>query len=325
MRSIRYGSFGEPAEVLTLVDCERPVPGPGEVLVRLKASSINPADLLQIRGLYGELPRLPATPGMEAVGVIEEIGDGVIGLSPGSRVMPLGGGAWQDHIVVKAAALLPIPDAMPDHVAAQAFVNPVTAGLMTVEELRLKAGDTVLVTAAGSALGRIVIQLSRRIGFKVIGTVRRSEQERELLDLGAHAVVCTSGEDLRDRVFELTGGKGADGAIEAVGGELGAAAVRSLAPGATMLIYGLMSGQPIPVPVSDMIFRTLTLRGFWLADWAKTADDETRRRVIGQVFSLLSEGAIDMPVVATYDLARIREAVTMAEEAGRGGKVLLTA
>ncbi|WP_158043969.1 zinc-dependent alcohol dehydrogenase family protein [Skermanella pratensis] len=326
MRSIRYERFGEPSDVLFLEEREKPRPGPGEALVRLRLRSINPADLLQVRGLYGQLPQLPATAGMEGVGVIEELGEGVAerpGLTVGSRVMPLGSPAWQEYACVKAAALLPIPDAMPDQVAAQAFVNPVTAWLMTVEELKLKPGDTVLVTAAGSALGRIVIQLSRRLGFKVIGTVRRSAQADELMPLGAHAIVSTADDDLRGRVLELTGGRGADGAIEAVGGAVGAAAASALAPGGTMLVYGLMSGEPIPVPVSDMIFKTLSIRGFWLADWARKAPDDVRSDAISEVFGLLAEGGIDLPVAAVYDLAEIRDAVMAAESSGRPGKVLL--
>ncbi|HSK41333.1 MAG TPA: zinc-dependent alcohol dehydrogenase family protein [Arenibaculum sp.] len=324
MRRLIFDRFGEPRDVLRLEEGERPVPGDGEVLVRVTHRSINPSDLMQIRGLYGILPRLPAVAGMEAVGRVEATGPGVEGIAAGQRVMPFGAaGTWQEYVAVPAAAAVPLPDALSDRVAAQAFVNPVTAWLMAVEELRLGPGDRLVVTAAGSALGRILIQLSREVGFEVVGTVRRREQAGELLDLGAVAVVVEGEGDFAGELRQACGGKGARAAVEAVGGETGAAAVRALAPGGTMLVYGLMSGQPIALPVGETIFRGLTVRGFWLAHWMRSASAGQRRDVLGKVFGLLAGGRIDLPVDAEYDLGQFRAAVEHAERPGRPGKVLL--
>ncbi len=142
MRSLRFEQFGVPAEVLRLTDIPTPTPKAGEVLVRMRARGINPSDLLQVRGLYGVLPRLPATGGQEGMGVVEAVGEGVETVRPGQRVIPLGViGTWQEYLTAPAAQLIPVPDSMSDGAAAQFVVNPLTAWIMVVDELKLSAGD----------------------------------------------------------------------------------------------------------------------------------------------------------------------------------------
>src|SRR5689334_5778642 len=127
MRSIRLSTFGEPSDVLRVEDIPKPTPGPGEILLRIKVRPINPSDLFVIRGLYGTLPQLPATPGLEGMGTIEEIGEGVQGFTVGQRCIPLGAsGTWQEYLVVKAQQVMPIPDSISDETAAQFVVNPLT-------------------------------------------------------------------------------------------------------------------------------------------------------------------------------------------------------
>lgn len=325
MRAIRFERFGPPAEVLSLTEMPPPEPGPGQVRLRLSHRPINPSDLLTVSGEYGRLPRLPATPGFEAVGRVESLGDGVRGWEVGARAVPLSaGGTWCDSIVADAAYLLPVPDAVSDAAAAQFVVNPVTAWVMLEEELKLASGDWVLQTAAGSTLGRLVIQLGCLRGYRTINLVRRPEQAEELLALGADAVLPTTRGDVVERAKELTGGRGATGALDAVGGETGALALRALRPGGTLLIYGMLGREPLPLHNGEMLFRGLTARGFWLSQWFRQTPPAQVAATLGTLMQLMAAGDLVPPVEAEYDLADFRAAIAHAERPGRRGKVLLT-
>ncbi|HEX8559749.1 MAG TPA: zinc-dependent alcohol dehydrogenase family protein [Pyrinomonadaceae bacterium] len=324
MLSVRFHEFGEPAEVLRVEEVERPAPGAGQALVRMRARPVNPSDLLTVRGLYGLLPTPPATPGLEGMGEVAEVGEGVTRLSAGQRVIPLGvSGTWAEYVVAPAAQLIPVPDAVGDRAAAQFVVNPLTAWIMMVEELALGPGEWLVQTAAGSTLGRVVLQIARLRGFKTINVVRRRAQAEELKALGADEVVCTDEEDVPRRVREITGGAGATKAIDAVGGETGAAVLRSLGRGGVMLVYGLLSGQPLPVDAGGMIFNSTTVRGFWLGEWRRSAPPERQQATVAQMLRAMATNEIAPPVEAEYPLAEVLAAVEHSERPGRSGKVLL--
>ncbi len=324
MQSIKFYEFGNPAEVLRVEDMPQPEPGADQVLVRLRARSINPSDLLTVRGLYGSLPQLPATPGLEGMGEVAAVGDGVKHLRPGQRVIPLGvQGTWQDYLLASSAQLIPIPDSISDQTAAQFVVNPLTAWIMTIEELALKPGEWLLQTAAGSTLGRIVLQIAALRGFKTINVVRRREQVDELKTLGADEVICTDDEDISERIKEITGKAGLTKAIDAVGGQTGATVMNSLGRGGVMLVYGLLSMEPMPLDGGRMIFSTTTIRGFWLGDWFRSAVPERQQAVTVEMLRSMAANEIVPPVEAEYPLADVLAAVEHAERPGRRGKVLL--
>jgi NADPH:quinone reductase-like Zn-dependent oxidoreductase len=324
MRSVRFYECGDPAEVLRVEDLPQPVPAAGQVLVRMRARSVNPSDLLTVLGLYGSLPQLPATPGLEGMGEVAAVGEGVNNFRAGQRVIPLGvPGTWQDYLLAPEPQLLPVPDSVSDQTAAQFVVNPLTAWIMTVEELQLQPGEWLLQTAAGSTLGRVVLQIAALRGFKTINVVRRREQVEELKALGADEVVCTADEDLVERVREITGKAGLAKAIDAVGGETGGAAARALSRGGVMLVYGALSSEPMPVDGGRMIFNTSTIRGFWLSEWLRTADVERRLAVTSELLRLMATREIVPPVEAEYPLDEVLAAVAHAQRPGRGGKVLL--
>jgi NADPH:quinone reductase-like Zn-dependent oxidoreductase len=324
MRSVRFYEFGDPADVLRVEDVPQPEPGAGQVLVRMRARSINPSDLLTVRGLYGTLPKLPATPGLEGMGEVAAVGEGVKNFRPGQRVIPLGvPGTWQEYLPVPEAQLLPVPDAVGDRTAAQFVVNPLTAWVMTAEELALRPGEWLLQTAAGSTLGRVVLQIAALRGFKTINVVRRREQVEELKALGADEVVCTADEDLVERVKEITGDAGATKAIDAVGGQTGGEVARALGRGGVLLVYGVLSMEPMPVDGGRMIFNTSTIRGFWLSEWLRTAPPERRQAVTAELLRLMATQEIVPPVEAEYPLSEVLAAAEHAVRPGRSGKVLL--
>jgi len=336
-RRLQFETVGEPGEVLRLADGPVPEPGHLEVVVRLIARPINPSDLVYIRGRYGVQPALPAVPGFEGIGVVDAVGPGVVKFRPGDRVVPLfQQGTWQQHLVGLVGALLPVPDNVDDGSAAQVLVNPFTAFVMLREVLQVQTRTReehgpplnrwLIQTAAGSALGRQIIELGKVWDFRTINVVRRPEQVDELLEFGAQHVICSSTESIKDRVKELTDGEGAWAAIDAVGGEVGSEVARSLRVGATMLVVAALSGQPLQVGAGTLLFKQLQLRGFWLHQWqaSRDATAEKVETIAAELFKLMAAGKLTMSVEAAYDLAEYQVAVAHAERAGRTGKVLLT-
>jgi NADPH:quinone reductase-like Zn-dependent oxidoreductase len=260
------------------------------------------------------------------VGVIDAVGANVTEVSIGQRVISVAGtpGTWAEQIVMSADRAVPIPDAMSNQVAAQTLVNPVTAWALLNDELTLSQNDWVLQTAAGSTLGRLIIQLARRRGLRTVNVVRRRGRARELLDLGADAVVVTKDENLLDRVREITGGRGVTAAIDAVGGDETADVAASLAPGGTMVTMGGLSAASLgPIGIGDLVFKGVSIRGFWLTRWTKTRPPATVARALGDVISMLTTGELQLPAAAEYDLADFRAALSDAAQPGRTGKVLL--
>ena len=324
MQSVRFYEFGKPADVLRVEDVPQPEPAANEVLVRLRARPINPSDLLTVHGLYGALPTLPATPGLEGMGEVAAVGADVKALPVGQRVIPLGvPGTWQEYLLLDSRQLIPVPDEVGDETAAQFVVNPLTAWIMTIEELALKPDEWLLQTAAGSTLGRVVLQIAARRGFKTINVVRRRAQVEELKSLGADEVICTEDEEIVERVKAITGPTGLTKAIDAVGGATGAAVARALGRDGVMLVYGLLSLEPMPIDGGRMIFNTTTIRGFWLSQWFRTAPPERQQAITSELLRLMAAHEIVPPVEAKYPLAEVRAAVAHAQRPGRSGKVLL--
>lgn len=323
-RAVRFTRFGEPAEVLGAEEVPTPAARAGEVVVRMRARPVNPSDLSLVRGRYGQLPPLPATPGLEGAGEVESLGEGVAGVAVGARVVPIGvTGTWSQRVVVPAAQLVPVPADVDDERAAQLVVNPLTAWVMLTEELDVQPGEWLLQDAAASTLGRVVLQLARARGFRTINVVRRESHAEELRALGADEVIVGDGEGLPERVREITGGAGVTKAMDAVGGELGAQMARALAPTGTLLVYGRLSQQAMPLDTGAQIFGGTTLRGFWLTRWMTESPPARVADAMRTVLGLMGEGVIAPPVAARYDLDDVREAVRHAERPGRSGKVLL--
>ena len=321
MKSIVFDQPGKPTEVLKPTDIPLPEPGPNEVRVKVIASPINPADLMFVQNLYGIRPQLPSGIGFEGVGIIDVSGEGV-SIPVGTRVSFTSIGTWSEYAIARQQTLIPVPDAIPDDLAAQLFVNPFTAYAL-VQESGVPEGGWLMLTAAGSAFGKLVIQLCQMRGIKTIGTVRSNDLTEELKKLGLTEVINTQTDDMAARVKQITDGVGVASVLDAVGGHTATEALKCLSRGGTMLIYGLLSLQDPSLNAGLMIFRELTVKGFWLTDWTRRVDKQTREEVARQVISLLSSGTIQLPVEASYSLDQIAEAVEHANRPGRWGKILL--
>ena len=326
MKAIVFDRFGDPAEVLQLRDIPIPEPGSGEVRVRMICSPINPSDLAVVRGEYGRLPDLPATPGFEGVGVVEATGGGILGkLRRGRRVAVLNGkgGNWRQHVIVPAKQAVPVPSELKDEQAATFFVNPASALAMTQYVLKVPSGAWVLQTAAGSALGRMVIRLGRHLGFRTINVVRRREQVQELLHAGGDAVICSSEDSIEEWVQKITGGQGVSYALDAVGGATAAAVVKSLSQGGRLLLYGTLSGEPLQLDPRTLMSGSRKIEGFWLSNWASQQGVMTMLLLFRRINKLLAAGILITEVGDIFPMTDIQTAVREAVKPGRQGKVLL--
>jgi NADPH:quinone reductase len=328
MKALVFHRFGEPAEVLQLQDVPAAEPGPGQVRIRMLASPINPSDLMTLRGQYGRLPTLPATPGFEGVGVIEAAGPGLLaklrGLKPGRRVAVLNntGGNWQQEVVIPARNAVPVADDLPVEQVATFFVNPATALIMTQAVLKVPRGEWLLQTAAASALGRMVIRIGKHFGFHTLNVVRRADQADELRRGGAEHVLLSGGERLAASVRELAAG-GVKYALDPVGGPLSLAVIEALAPGGRLLVYGTLSGEAIPLDPRSLITGQKSVAGFWLSDWVKTQGVLRMLQLFRQVQLLMRQKVLTTEIASSFAIEDFQRALTQAQAQGRTGKVLL--
>jgi NADPH:quinone reductase-like Zn-dependent oxidoreductase len=331
MKAVVFDRCGDPAEVLQVRDVPEPArsPGAGKVRVRMLASPINPSDLMYVGGQYGRRPPLPGRAGFEGAGVVEAVGASllarVLGVRSGRRVAVINGagGNWQEEVVIPVRHAVPVPAELTDEQAATFFVNPASALAMTRHVLRVPSGAWLLQTAAGSALGRMVIRLGKQYGFRTLNVVRRREQVEELRKAGADEVVCTADESLPERVLALTQGAGVPFAIDAVGGATGSDVVRCLGAGGRMLVYGTLSMEPLTFDPRLLIGGQKRVEGFWLSEWANAQRPLRMLRLFRQVGRLVREGVLASEVGQTFPLEQVREAARQAAAPGRHGKVLL--
>jgi NADPH:quinone reductase-like Zn-dependent oxidoreductase len=325
MKAVVFERFGDPAEVLHVREVPEPEPGPGQVRVRMLASPIGPADFLMVRGVYGHRPKLPATPGYEGVGIVEAA-RGLLGrMRVGSRVAVLNqtGENWQEKVVISALRVVPISKHVPDDQAATFFINPATALIMTRLVLKVPPGAWLLQTAAGSALGGMVIRLGRHYGFRTINVVRRREEAEELLQAGGDAAIATETESIEDRVRALTDGEGVSFALDAVGGKTGSAVAQSLARGGRLLVFGTLAEEPLSLPSRMLFLGVKRIDGFWLSDWVNRQNLWTMIQLFRRIHELMAKGVLSTDIGPVFPLGDIKAAVREASTPGRRGKVLL--
>jgi len=322
LKAAIYETHGIPAEVVRIVELPWPEPAPDEVVVKMAAAPINPADLNAIEGKYPVRPTLPATPGMEGAGVVVERGSAVRNLAVGALViLPHGLGTWREVCAAPAEKLVVVPDGIEPIQAAMLKVNPITAWRMLHDFVSLQRGDWLIQNAANSGAGRAVIQIARELGYKSINIVRRPELVEELRALGGD-VVLLDGENLRDEVAAATERAPIRLALNAVGGDSAVRMAKALAPEATIVTYGAMSLQPMCIPNGMLIFKNLRFTGFWVNKWYDSATAEQRSETFAPLFEMAQRGLLRTKVEKTYSLSEAKTAVTHAAQGKRGGKIV---
>ena len=319
--------FGVPAEVARVENGELPSLTADAARVRMLASPINPADLNVLEGKYPIRPALPGTPGVEGVGVVEEIGAAVKELRVGDRVLlPHGLGSWREAAVITDAdeALWVVPPEVPVEQAAMLRINPATALRMLRDFAALSEGDFVVQNAANSAVGRLVIQIARATKLRTINLVRRPELISELQAAGGD-VVLLDGDETKDQIAAAVGDAKVRLALNCVGGDSALRLANALAPGGTLVTYGAMSRQPLRIPNGLLIFKDLRWRGFWISQWYREASHAAEAAMFAELFDLAKRGVLHSPVERIYPLGEAAAAIQHAAKSQRTGKILFGA
>lgn len=305
-----------------------PVPGPGEVLIDVRAAGLNRADLLQLRGLYPPPPGESEVPGLECAGVVEEVGEPVGDGTPegwrrGDRVMALlAGGGLGEKVTAPRGQLMPIPDGLSFVEAAALPEAGLTAWTNLVAEGGLVAGETVVVTGANGGVGTFAVQLARELGARVLAAGRDPDRLEPLRALGA-AELLTLGPDLAQRVAALTGGRGADLVLDLVGGEHLPALLAALAPRGRLVLVGLMAGARAELDLGAILRRRLRLIGSVLR--ARSREEKARLVAAFAAFALprLADGRLRPIVDRTFPFARIADAFAAFARGGVAGKIVV--
>src|SRR6476661_1202697 len=326
MKALQFSSFGSPTDVVELTEIEPDDPGPGQLTVAIEAAPINPSDLMLIRGMYGVRPELPAALGAEGVGRLIAVGDGVDAARIGERVLvvpTLEQATWRQQTVIDEGNGVPV-DADGDPLQlAMLGINPITAYCLLHGYAKLAPGAWVAQTGASSATAGCVIALAKHAGLRTLNVVRRADSVTTLLDAGAD-VVLVEGADLAEQAGETIGDAPLELIIDAVAGEPVAQLAPLLKAGGSIVSYTARNRQPLSIPIVDLIFRGLSVHGYWLNRWLESATQETIVRTYRKLADLVQNGTLATPVEATYALADYREAIGHAARNDRHGKVLFT-
>src|SRR5712671_3608359 len=322
MKAIQIEAFGNPAEVMKLVDVpDVGAPGEGEVVIALEASPINMSDLLLISGRYGYRPKLPSIVGTEGVGRVVALGSGVRHLKVGDRTLvPYPAPAWAERIKADASRLRPLAGGN-IHQLAMLGINPATAYLLLTEYVTLPAGAWVIQNSANSGVGRALIAIAKSLGLKTVNVVRREDVVADLKAIGGD-VVLLDGPDLAKRVAAETGKAPIALAVDGVGDTSTTNLLGCPTEKGVHVFYSTISGKPSVVPATHFIFRDISMRGFWLANWFKDAKPHQITEMYDRLTPLVASGAISAPIAGTYRFAEIAEAVAVASK--NRGKALLT-
>jgi len=320
MKAIQVKETGGP-EKLELVNLPQPVPGPQQALVKIAASGVNFIDVYFRTGLYKA--ELPAILGFEGAGTVESAGSSVTEVAPGDRVAyAMARGSYAEYAVVPATQLVKIPAAIDFRTAAAAMLQGMTAHYLTHSTFVLKSGDTCLVHAAAGGAGLLLVQMARRIGARVFGTVSTEAKAQLAKQAGADEIIFYTHQDFEAEVKRLTGGRGVDVVYDSVGATTFAKSLSSLRPRGMLVLFGQSSG-PVP-PFDPNILNakgSLFLARPSLAHHCLTREELQWRA--GDVLGWVSSGELKIRVDRAYPLAEAAQAHRDLEARHTAGKLLL--
>jgi len=300
-------------------------PGVDDVVIAVEAAPINNADLLFAAGWFSFYPQVPAAMGAEGVGRVVAAGSQVDPALVGRRVVILPTfhyGTWATRTVVPARNVIPVSEQADILQLAMLSVNPAAAYALLNDFVPLRPGDWVGFNLANSAVGHYLIALARRAGIKTLAVVRREEAANEVRQRGADLVVL-DGNDLGKRVAEGLRGAKLRALFEGTGdsGEV-AQLVTAIEDGGSVIVFSAVTGQSPALPLPDLMYRGISLQGFFILNWIRDTPRERLRRVYGELVELVEQGAIAAVVEATYPLDQYEQALRHAQQNARTGKVL---
>jgi len=323
MKAALCKTLDGPAAIV-IEDIPMPEPGQGEVRVRVKAVALNFLDTLITRGKYQYKPALPFSPACEIAGVVDKIGAGVTSLRAGQRVCGyIGWGGAREFAIVKAEAMVPVPDGVSDEVACGVSVTYGTAMHGLVDRGHLKAGETVAVLGASGGAGLAAVELSKLLGARVVAAASSAEKLAICTARGADAATNYATGDLKQLLREATGGKGPDVIYDCVGGDFAEPALRAINWMGRYLVVGFAAGSIPKIPINLTLLKSCDIVGVF---WGENAirDPRTQSANIARVLAWVAEGRLKPHTHAVMPFERIREAIAMLDRREVSGKLVLT-
>lgn len=315
MKAAVFDAAGKPQDVLSIREVGLPTPRDGEVLVRVDARPIQPADFMFIGGRYRIKPQWPQVAGLEGAGVVVDCGPGA-SVAPGRRVAFRSPGTWAEYVTVPAGRLHVAPEDIGAEDAAQFSLNPITAWAL-LDELSANREDWIAINAATSAVAQLVAGLARRRGVQVLGLVRADNQNR--LDF----VTLTADEEaLSEKMLGLTGGTALAGLLDSIGGPTIMNTLPALRTGATIVSFGVLEEQAAPMRNADLIYRNLTWKGFGIDYWLSRSQDR-HGAMVDELWDAIRCRDMLLPVRALYSLDDVQVALADAASTGKSGKILI--
>ena len=318
MKAVQAVKYGDAVEGVELREVPEPnAPKTGEVLVAVEFSPINFNDLMVVWGIYSWRPELPATMGNEGAGKVLAVGEGVTAVKVGDRViLPFTVRKWQQRVLVRAEELIVVPPDADPQQAAMMAINPVTAALLLDQYVDLQPGDAVAYNAATSGIARWLAALAGKRGVRTIGLVRRREDVERVNQVGCEIVVVDD-EEIRAVQARLQG-LNVRLAFDVIGGASAGRLLHLLSPKGKLVTYGVVSGKPMELPGSLLIWNQLSVEGFFEGHphiLPKIAP------VLRELVKMIGPGGIRQPIAATYPIDQVKEAVAHAV---KGGRILLS-
>ncbi|RWO67856.1 MAG: NADPH:quinone reductase [Mesorhizobium sp.] len=326
-RMVRFHQHGGP-EVLRIEDVRLARPGPGEVQIRVKALGLNRAEALLRAGSYIETPTLPSGLGLEAAGVIEAVGEGVEDFAPGDSVSVIPPqsmirwSAYGELVTYPAGLVVKNPPSLDWQTAAAVWMQYLTAYGALIDIAKLGSGDAIVITAASSSVGLAAIQIANSVGATAIAVTRTSAKRQALLNAGAAEVVALAEEDLAARLNEIAGPEGVRVVFDAVGGPIFEPLTAAMSRGGILIEYGGLSREPTPFPLSAVLAKTLTLRGYLVHEI--TGNPAKLEAAKAFILEGLEVGTLKPIIDRTFAFDQIVEAHRYLESNEQFGKIVVT-
>ncbi len=330
MRAIIIREHGDP-DSMSIEQIPSPSCGDDDVLLEIHAIGINYPDLLVINGQYQRLPPRPFSPGKDAAGVILAVGRNVCEnstLRPGDRVLAqLEYGAYAEQVTVHAAHAFIIPDSMSFVDAAAMGLAYQTAYFALVERGAYRTGETVLINGAGGGVGLAAIQIAKALGAKVLAGVRHQRHHGIVTHYGADHIIDLSATPLRDalrnQVYDVTAGYGADVILDPLGGDIFDTSIRALAWCGRLVVIGFVAGRIAQLKTNYLLLKNISVSGLQWSDY-RDRDPQRVRRVQEALFALYTEGKIKPHVMQTFALEDYASALNLVKNSQISGKIVLT-
>jgi NADPH:quinone reductase-like Zn-dependent oxidoreductase len=324
MRQLQLLAHGEPSDVIELNTVAESALGQEDVLISMEAAPLNPSDFVLVRGMYGIRPAFPSPVGAEGVGRVTQTGSKVDRALQGKRVLILPTyeqGTWADQVVVPVRNIVPMSDEADPLQLSMIGINPATAYLLLNRYVSLMPGDWIGQTAANSAMGQYVIKLAKLAGVKTLNVVRRKEAAEQVRQFGGDRVV-HQGDDLQKDIERALDGKKLSLVLDTVGGTPVGELAKALKTGGSVVVYALQSGHFPAVSPKDLIYRGLSLHGFWLINWIRNAPRTEIQEIYQKLGDLVADGSLSAVVETVYALEQFKEAFDQSLKSNRGGKIL---